>query len=68
MEITIEPVKDAVGYNVLWGHSREKLYHSYMTFDKDLRVGALVDGQSYDVRVDSFNESGITTGKVTFVE
>ena len=68
MEVSIEPVEGAVGYNILWGHSREKLYHSYMSFENELRVGALVEGQSYYVRVDSFNESGITTGKVSFIE
>lgn len=68
MEVKIEPVEDAVGYNVLWGHSRDKLYHSFLTYETELRIGALIDGESLYVRVDSFNESGITQGKVTFVE
>lgn len=70
MEITIEDscsIKP-VGYNVLWGYSKDKLYHSYMIFENHVRIGALVDGQSYYVRVDSFNESGITEGKIMFVE
>lgn len=53
---------DAVGYNILWGSSPEKLYHSYMIFGKEKRVGALVKGAEYYVRVDAFNESGITEG------
>lgn len=53
----------AVGYNVLWGHREDKLYHSYMIFDNKVRIGALVKGQDYYVRVDAFNESGITKGK-----
>ena len=68
MEVKIEPVEDAVGYNVLWGHSRDKLYHSFLTYETELRIGALIEGKSLYVRVDSFNESGITQGKVTFVE
>ena len=55
----------AVGYNILWGHSPEKLYHSYMIFGKDAQtIGALVKGQEYYVRVDAFNEVGIAEGEV----
>ncbi len=54
---------DAVGYNILWGSAPEKLYHSYMIFGKEQRVGALVKGREYFVRVDAFNENGITEGK-----
>ena len=53
---------DAVGYNILWGSDPEKLYHSYMIFGKEQRVGALVKGTGYYVRVDAFNENGITEG------
>lgn len=53
---------DAVGYNILWGSSPAKLYHSYMIFGKEQRVGALVKGREYYVRVDGFNENGITRG------
>ncbi|MDE7132322.1 MAG: discoidin domain-containing protein, partial [Lachnospiraceae bacterium] len=53
---------DAVGYNILWGSSPEKLYHSYMIFGNAQRVGALVKGKEYYVRVDAFNENGITEG------
>lgn len=55
----------ATGYNVLWGSSPQKLYHSYMCFENELRVGALVQGRRYYVRVDAFNENGITEGKET---
>ncbi len=53
---------DAVGYNILWGSSPQKLYHSYMIFGMEQRVGALVKGREYYVRVDAFNENGITEG------
>lgn len=52
----------AVGFNVLLGASPEKLYHSYLTYNKKLHVGGLVPGRSYCVRVDAFNENGITIG------
>ena len=54
----------AAGYTVLWGSSREKLYHSAMCFDSKQKIGALVKGRNYTVRVDAFNENGITEGTV----
>lgn len=56
---------DAVGYNVLWGYAPDKLYHSYMVFGSNhVNIGALIKGQSLYVRVDAFNETGITEGEV----
>lgn len=52
----------AVGYNILWGHEPNRLYHSYMVFGTRQRVGALVKGRHYYVRVDAFNENGISEG------
>lgn len=63
MEVTICD-NGSVGYNILWGHSPKKLYHSYMVFNSKKRIGALVKGENYYVRVDAFNESGITEGTV----
>jgi len=54
-----------VGYNILWGHAPDKLYHSYMVFGAtSKRIGALVKGHPVYVRVDAFNEVGITEGEV----
>lgn len=61
MEVKISEI-GAVGYNILWGHKPEKLYHSYMVFGRSQRIGALVKGRHYYVRVDAFNENGITEG------
>lgn len=61
MQVSIQE-NGAVGYNILWGHKPEKLYHSYMVFGTEKRIGALVKGQEYYIRVDAFNESGITEG------
>ena len=52
----------ALGYNILWGSSPEKLYHSCMVFENEKTIGALVKGRNYCVRVDAFNENGITEG------
>lgn len=35
-----------------------------MIFRKEQRIGALVGGKKYYVRVDAFNENGITEGNV----
>lgn len=76
LNVTIDGMKDTVGYNILWGHEADKLYHSYQIYRdvKDVqenrdaviekRIGALVKSQEYFVRVDSYNENGITKGKV----
>lgn len=65
----IENREDALGYNILWGHAEDKLYHSYQVYKSDgeathKRIGALVKNQDYFVRVDAFSENGITHGKV----
>lgn len=74
--VSIDGTKDAVGYNILWGHQADKLYHSYQIYrspedaaaSRDAgihkRIGALVKAQDYFVRVDSYNENGISKGKV----
>ena len=64
-DVTIEKNSSAVGWNILWGQSPDKLYHSYMVFKPEQRIGALVKGRNYYVRVDAFNENGITEGICT---
>ena len=64
MLVSIAPQEDALGYSILFGSSPEKLYHSDMVFASgEHRVGALIEGREYFVRVDAFNENGITEGK-----
>lgn len=55
---------DALGYEVLFGYEPEKLYHSYEVFETQVHLGGLVKGQETYVRIDSFNENGITEGSV----
>ncbi len=64
LDMKVEITGDGVGYNILWGHREDKLYHSCLTFDKTQNIGALIKGQNYYVRVDAFNECGITKGEV----
>ena len=55
----------AVGYNVLWGYAPDKLYHSYMVFGAaEKKIGALMKGEPVWVRLDAFNEVGVTEGEV----
>ena len=63
MKVEIAPQENTVGYNILFGSSPEKLYHSWMVFTPGAhRIGALIRDRGYFVRVDAFNESGITEG------
>ena len=64
MNVTLEDQPDTLGYNILFGESPEKLYHSYMVFKPGTqRVGALIKSRKYFIRVDAFNENGITEGQ-----
>ena len=63
MVVQIKEQGNALGYNILFGSSPEKLYHSSMVFAAGShRVGALIKDREYFVRVDAFNENGITEG------
>lgn len=61
--------KGAIGYNICWGYKKDKLYHSCMFYPghddmSERSIGALITGQDVYVRVDAFNDSGITHGLV----
>ena len=63
MNVTIPGQPDTLGWNILFGASPEKLFHSCMVFEPgSRRIGALIRGREYYVRVDAFNENGITEG------
>lgn len=65
MRVSICQTSNVLGYNILWGNASDKLYHSWTVYVAgDVRIGALVDGRDYYVRVDAFNESGVTEGTV----
>lgn len=64
LDLSWEPAKGAVGYCICWGYHPRKLYHSYLVYRKtSQRIGALISGSPLYVRIDAFNESGITEGK-----
>ena len=64
MLVSIEAQENTLGYNILFGSAPDKLYHSAMVFTPgEHRIGALIRGRSYFVRVDAFNENGITQGE-----
>lgn len=66
LDIEVSWEGSAVGYTILWGYAPDKLFHSRTVFGKNKeRIGALIKGQSTYIRVDAFNESGITEGTVT---
>lgn len=55
----------AQGCNVRYGVAPDKLYLSWLVYDTDeLELSTLIKGQEYYIRVDSFNENGITEGDV----
>ncbi|MDR1972289.1 MAG: family 43 glycosylhydrolase [Treponema sp.] len=63
-----QPSEGADGYNVRFGISREKLYSSWLLYDRtELDLGMLAKGRRYFVCVDAFNENGVTGGEVTEV-
>jgi hypothetical protein len=68
MDIAVSWDGDGSGYEVLWGFAPDKLYHSYQVLKRSAHIGGLVKGQPVYLRVDSFNESGITKGAVTSLQ
>ena len=70
MEVSVREDPHAAGFQILWGNEPDQLYHSCMVMGNciNYRVGALVKGKMYYVRVDAFNGSGITHGEVKKLE
>ena len=65
MTVTIGGQENTLGFCILFGPAPDKLYHSAMVFSAgEHRIGALIKGRNYFVRVDAFNESGITEGGI----
>lgn len=52
-----------VGYNILWGVGKDKLYQTYQVWGDappELELRALTKGQSYYLAIEAFNESGVS--------
>jgi hypothetical protein len=59
--ITWDQQQNCHGYNVLWGIAPDKLYNSWMVYDKNfLELRCLTVDQSYYFSVEAFNENGIS--------
>ena len=61
--VTWEPVRGAVGYNVLWGIAPDRLYQTYQVFADQpmpLEIRALTVGQGYYFALEAFNENGVS--------
>lgn len=57
-------IDGAVGYNIRFGTSKDKLYHNYQVMGANtLKIGSLNSSQKYYFTVDAFNENGITKGQ-----
>lgn len=50
----------AIGYNIRYGTSPDKLYHNYIVYnDTEITIRSLQTEQPYYFTIDSFNEGGI---------
>ncbi len=59
--ITWNRVPGAQGYNVYWGIAPDKLFNSWMVYDKaSLELKSLTVGQQYYFAVEAFNENGVS--------
>ncbi|MBD5155682.1 MAG: family 43 glycosylhydrolase [Oscillibacter sp.] len=57
-------IPEAQGCNVRYGIAPDKLYMSWMVYGADeVELSTLIKEQNYYIRVDSFNENGITEGE-----
>ena len=68
-KISWQHIENAQGCNVRYGIAPDKLYQSWLVYGADeVTLSTLIAGQDYYVCVDSFNESGITPGKIIKLE
>lgn len=58
---------DAQGCNIRYGIAPDKLYQSWLVYGvQELDLSTLMAGQDCYLRVDSFNENGITEGSLLY--
>ena len=54
--------KGTQGYNILWGIAPDKLYNSWMVYDKnELLLKSLGTDQAYYFAIEAFNENGVSS-------
>ena len=70
--VTWERVTGAVGYNILWGIAKDKLYQTYQVFadqPSTLEIRALSKGVEYYFAIEAFNENGVSkAGEIVHVK
>lgn len=60
-KLSWNPIKNAQGYNILWGIAPDKLYSSWMVYDKSsLDIKSLNINQTYYFSIEAFNENGVS--------
>ena len=59
--ITWDAQLNCQGYNIVWGIAPNKLYNSWMVYDKNsLLLKSLTTDQNYYFAIEAFNENGIS--------
>jgi hypothetical protein len=59
--VTWDHQQNCQGYNVLWGIAPDKLYSSWMVYDKNsLELKSLTVDQTYYFVIEAFNENGVS--------
>ena len=59
--ISWEKSNEATGYNLRYGIAEEKLYHSRLVYsDTSVLLTGLNSGSEYFLKVDAFNENGVS--------
>lgn len=59
--ITWEAQPNCQGYNIYWGIAPDKLYNSWMVYDKnELLLKSLSTNQNYYFSIEAFNENGVS--------
>jgi hypothetical protein len=57
--------KGAIGYELKWGIEKDKLYNSYLVYEKnELEFGSFTSGLPYWFELCSFNENGRSVSAV----
>lgn len=60
-KLSWDSVKGAQGYNVVWGISPDKLYHSWLVYgDNEINITTLNRNSTYYFAIEAFNENGIS--------
>ncbi|GJM63137.1 family 43 glycosylhydrolase [Persicobacter diffluens] len=60
-QLSWDKVKGAQGYNIRWGIAPDKLYHSWLVYDKnEIKIPSFDVPTTYYLSIEAFNENGIS--------